>query len=131
MELSYIYMISLGCSWTRNWLEFDNSYYRRIFEDLSNNSTYNSSINISNSNSSDSNASNNLNAITSLNLSNNPELLWLPTDQALLDAAELRQYFILYARDQEAFFKDYIQAHVKMSELGARFLWNVSIEIET
>jgi catalase (peroxidase I) len=26
--------MSGGCSWTRNWLQFDNSYYLRIFEEL-------------------------------------------------------------------------------------------------
>jgi hypothetical protein len=49
------------------------------------------------------------------------QLLWLDTDQALLDCPEFRPYFLLFGRSQEAFFKSYVAAHVKMSELGARF----------
>ena len=85
----------LGCSWTRNWLQFDNSYFRRIQEDTSDSS----------------------------------QLLWLPTDQALYDCPEFRPYFLKYARSQDAFFVDYAAAHVKMSELGAKFKYKISLAL--
>ena len=50
-----------------------------------------------------------------------PDLLWLPTDHALLESPEYRPYFMQYAESQELFFKDYTAAHIKMSELGAKF----------
>jgi hypothetical protein len=50
-----------------------------------------------------------------------PDLLWLPTDHALLESPEYRPYFMQYAESQELFFRDYAAAHVKMSELGAKF----------
>eukprot|EP00428_Durinskia_dybowskii_P062488 CAMPEP_0170381768 /NCGR_PEP_ID=MMETSP0117_2-20130122/14584_1 /TAXON_ID=400756 /ORGANISM="Durinskia baltica, Strain CSIRO CS-38" /LENGTH=325 /DNA_ID=CAMNT_0010637359 /DNA_START=254 /DNA_END=1231 /DNA_ORIENTATION=+ len=84
-----------GCSWTRNWLQFDNSYFRRIQEDTSDSS----------------------------------QLLWLPTDQALYDCPEFRPYFLKYARSQDAFFVDYAAAHVKMSELGAKFKYKISLAL--
>lgn len=77
-----------GCSWTKNWLHFDNSYFKRI---------------------------------TSSNEANDPELLWLPTDQALYDCPEFRPYFLKYSSDQSLFFHDYAIAHKKMSELGSSF----------
>lgn len=45
-------------------------------------------------------------------------LLKLPTDKALLDDPEFRRYVELYAKDEEAFFKDYAASHKKLSELG-------------
>jgi L-ascorbate peroxidase len=45
-------------------------------------------------------------------------LLKLPTDGALLDDPEFRRYVELYAKDEEAFFKDYAESHKKLSELG-------------
>ncbi|XP_031130785.1 L-ascorbate peroxidase 3 [Ipomoea triloba] len=45
-------------------------------------------------------------------------LLKLPTDKALLDDPEFRRYVELYAKDEEAFFKDYATSHKKLSELG-------------
>lgn len=86
--------VSVGCSWTRNWLQFDNSYFKRMEEDHSEAS----------------------------------QLLWLPTDQALYDCPEFRPYFLLYARNQEAFFADYASAHKKMSELGARFKYRITLD---
>jgi L-ascorbate peroxidase len=83
-----------GCSWTINWLQFDNSYFRRPFELLGRNGE----------------------AATA-----DPELLWLPTDQALLDAPEFHEHFVRFAQDQAAFFEEYAAAHRKMSELGAKF----------
>ncbi|XP_031745196.1 L-ascorbate peroxidase 3 isoform X2 [Cucumis sativus] len=45
-------------------------------------------------------------------------LLKLPTDKALLEDPEFRQYVELYAKDEDAFFKDYAASHKKLSELG-------------
>ncbi|CAE7945005.1 APXT [Symbiodinium necroappetens] len=75
-----------GASWTKNWLTFDNSYfkdYKLSYEDDS--------------------------------------LLWFKTDEALHTDPEFKKYFDLYAKDQDAFFKDYAKAHKKLSELGSKF----------
>ncbi|CAH9056713.1 unnamed protein product [Cuscuta europaea] len=45
-------------------------------------------------------------------------LLKLATDKALIDDPEFRCYVELYAKDEEAFFKDYAASHKKLSELG-------------
>ncbi|KAL5553058.1 hypothetical protein UlMin_040459 [Ulmus minor] len=45
-------------------------------------------------------------------------LLKLPTDNALLDDPKFRPYVELYAKDEDAFFKDYAESHKKLSELG-------------
>ncbi|CAL0334197.1 unnamed protein product [Lupinus luteus] len=45
-------------------------------------------------------------------------LLKLPTDKALLDDPEFRRYVELYAKDEDAFFRDYAESHKKLSELG-------------
>ncbi|XP_022989057.1 L-ascorbate peroxidase 3-like [Cucurbita maxima] len=45
-------------------------------------------------------------------------LLKLPTDKALLEDPEFRPYVELYAKDEDAFFKDYAESHKKLSELG-------------
>lgn len=45
-------------------------------------------------------------------------LLKLPTDRALLDDPEFRRYVELYAKDEDAFFRDYAESHKKLSELG-------------
>ncbi|KAI4350280.1 hypothetical protein L6164_004750 [Bauhinia variegata] len=45
-------------------------------------------------------------------------LLKLPTDKSLLEEPEFRRYVELYAKDEDAFFRDYAQSHKKLSELG-------------
>lgn len=45
-------------------------------------------------------------------------LLKLPTDNALLDIPEFRRYVELYAKDEDAFYRDYAESHKKLSELG-------------
>ncbi|XP_043709300.1 L-ascorbate peroxidase 3 [Telopea speciosissima] len=45
-------------------------------------------------------------------------LLKLPTDKALLEDPEFRRYVELYAKDEDAFFRDYAESHKKLSELG-------------
>lgn len=47
-----------------------------------------------------------------------PKLLRLASDMALLDDEENRKLVELYAADKDAFFKDYVEQHVKLSELG-------------
>ena len=47
-----------------------------------------------------------------------PDLLRLTSDLALLDEPETKALCELYAADQDAFFADYVDAHVKLSELG-------------
>ncbi|KAJ8533703.1 hypothetical protein K7X08_007027 [Anisodus acutangulus] len=44
--------------------------------------------------------------------------LKLPTDKALLEDPVFRYYVELYAKDEEAFFRDYAISHRKLSELG-------------
>ncbi|PIN09512.1 L-ascorbate peroxidase [Handroanthus impetiginosus] len=45
-------------------------------------------------------------------------LLKLRTDKVLVEDPEFRKYVVLYAKDEEAFFKDYATSHKKLSELG-------------
>uniref|UniRef100_A0A803NFC6 L-ascorbate peroxidase n=1 Tax=Cannabis sativa TaxID=3483 RepID=A0A803NFC6_CANSA len=45
-------------------------------------------------------------------------LLKLPTDKALLDDPKFRPFVELYAKDEDAFFRDYAESHKKLSELG-------------
>lgn len=47
-----------------------------------------------------------------------PELLVLPTDAAVFEDPAFAKIGKVFAEDQDAFFKAYIEAHVKMSELG-------------
>jgi L-ascorbate peroxidase len=59
--------------------------------------------------------------------SESAQLLWLPTDQALYDCPEFRPYFLKYMRSQETFFTDYAAAHKKMSEMGAKFKYRITL----
>uniref|UniRef100_A0ACD5WS18 Uncharacterized protein n=1 Tax=Avena sativa TaxID=4498 RepID=A0ACD5WS18_AVESA len=45
-------------------------------------------------------------------------LLKLPTDKVLVDHPAFRPYVEKYAKDEEAFFRDYAESHKKLSELG-------------
>nr|AII99884.1 peroxidase [Cicer arietinum] len=49
------------------------------------------------------------------------DLLVLPTDAALFEDPSFKVYAEKYAEDQEAFFKDYAEAHAKLSNLGSKF----------
>nr|ATL77049.1 ascorbate peroxidase 3 [Phellodendron amurense] len=49
------------------------------------------------------------------------DLLVLPTDAVLFEYPSFKVYAEKYAEDQEAFFKDYAEAHAKLSNLGAKF----------
>ena len=50
-----------------------------------------------------------------------PQLLWLPTDNALETDPEFKSFFFTYAQDQQEWYRDYAAAHKKMSELGAKW----------
>ncbi|KAJ7519606.1 hypothetical protein O6H91_20G045800 [Diphasiastrum complanatum] len=45
-------------------------------------------------------------------------LLQLPSDKALVEDPKFRTFVELYAQDEEAFFQDYSESHLKLSELG-------------
>ncbi|XP_039012352.1 L-ascorbate peroxidase 3-like [Hibiscus syriacus] len=47
-----------------------------------------------------------------------PDLLKLPTDKALVEDPKFLRYVELYAKDEDAFFRDYAASHKKLSELG-------------
>ncbi|KAJ3671648.1 hypothetical protein LUZ60_007727 [Juncus effusus] len=49
------------------------------------------------------------------------DLLVLPTDAVLFEDPSFRVYAEKYAEDQDAFFRDYAEAHAKLSNLGAKF----------
>lgn len=54
------------------------------------------------------------------------ELVVLPTDAALFEDQGFRQFAEKYAKDQDAFFADYAESHVKLSELGSKFAEDVA-----
>ena len=95
-----------GKSWTKNWLHFDNSYFTcRVQSFLKNNGEFcNHFREKDNGHNDDKN-----------------DLIWLPSDQALIDCPEFRIYFLKYAKSLQEFFHDYAVAHKKMSELGCKF----------
>eukprot|EP00249_Psilotum_nudum_P006295 c19618_g1_i1 orf=256-696(-) len=47
-----------------------------------------------------------------------PGLLQLLTDKCLVEDPVFRNYVVLYAQDEDAFFRDYAESHKKLSELG-------------
>ncbi|NP_001293099.1 stromal ascorbate peroxidase 7 [Solanum lycopersicum] len=49
------------------------------------------------------------------------DLLVLPTDAVLFEDPSFKEYAEKYAVDQDAFFKDYVEAHASLSNLGAKF----------
>ena len=128
-----------GCSWTRNWLTFDNSYYRNAF--IGDEKKAYMSLVVSNKNSTDEQAhnshlfsaiSNPMRRTVDPNARNpvrlkeqlrlrDPQLLWLPTDNALETDPEFKSFFFIYAQDQQKWYRDYAAAHKKMSELGAKW----------
>ena len=102
-----------GCSWTKNWLHFDNSYFKRIHGLLDGKSPTVSSNFQSNNHKIVQQISN--------NERDDDTLLWLATDWALYNSSEFRPHFMKYANDNDLFLYDYADAHKKMSELGAKF----------
>ncbi|KAG5575589.1 hypothetical protein H5410_055723 [Solanum commersonii] len=49
------------------------------------------------------------------------DLLVLPTDAVLFEDSSFKEYAEKYAVNQDVFFKDYTEAHAKLSNLGAKF----------
>ncbi|KAI8551017.1 hypothetical protein RHMOL_Rhmol06G0152100 [Rhododendron molle] len=49
------------------------------------------------------------------------DLLVLPTDAVIFEDPSFKVYAEKYAEDTDAFFKDYAEAHAKLSNLGAKF----------
>ncbi|WVZ75048.1 hypothetical protein U9M48_023143 [Paspalum notatum var. saurae] len=82
-----------GQSWTVEWLKFDNSYFKDM--------KFLSQI--------------------PWEERKDQDLLVLPTDAALFEDPSFKVYAEKYAEDQEVFFKDYAEAHAKLSNLGAKF----------
>ena len=96
-----------GKSWTKNWLCFDNSYF-----------TYRMQVFMRGNR-----EMRNIEGQCDEGIDNDmDDLLWLASDQALIDSPEFRIYFSKYAESSELFFHDYAVAHKKMSELGCKFL---------
>ncbi len=128
-----------GCSWTKNWLTFDNSYYRNAFAgtdkaaymstvaDKEKDDSYENHLFSAISNpmrmTTNPKARNPVNLNQLLRL-RDPQLLWLPTDNALETDPELKSFFFTYAQNQQAWFHDYAAAHKKMSELGAKWAFD-------
>jgi len=50
------------------------------------------------------------------------ELMMLPSDLALIEDASMRKQVDVYAKDREAFFRDFAAAFRKLEELGVPFL---------
>jgi len=51
----------------------------------------------------------------------NTELLWVETDQSLIDDPKFTIWYQRYAKEQDLFFDHYAKAHKKLSELGSEF----------
>ncbi|KAH9323319.1 hypothetical protein KI387_017958 [Taxus chinensis] len=57
-------------------------------------------------------------SVTELVTGEKEGLLQLPSDKALLVDPKFAPYVHKYAQDEDAFFADYAEAHLKLSELG-------------
>ena len=57
------------------------------------------------------------------------ELLVLPTDAAMFDDPAFRPYAEKYAVDQDAFFADYVEAHLRLSEQGVKWAEGAPVEL--
>lgn len=57
------------------------------------------------------------------------ELLVLPTDACIFEDEGFKPYAEVYAKDQDAFFKDYAKSHVKLSELGVKWMEGAPVTI--
>ena len=51
-------------------------------------------------------------------LGDKSKYMLLPSDSALLDDAECKKWVEAFAQDQDLFFEEYANAHIKMSECG-------------
>ncbi|CAD5194507.1 unnamed protein product [Musa acuminata subsp. malaccensis] len=57
------------------------------------------------------------------------DLIQLPSDKALLNDPVFRPLVEKYAADEDAFFADYAEAHLRLSELGYAFE-RVNVQIQ-
>lgn len=62
-----------------------------------------------------------LNPVQAVKKQDDSELLVLDTDNALFADEDFRPFAEKYAADQDAFFSDYVKAHLKLSELGVEW----------
>jgi len=100
-----------GCSWTSNWLHFDNEYFKRVVRAVERREKERKPL-----------------ASNGSRILDEPHLLWLPIDAALFECPEYRPYFMRYARSLDDFHRDYSAAHIKMSELGAKFRYRLVLD---
>jgi cytochrome c peroxidase len=52
---------------------------------------------------------------------NNNDVMMLPAEIAMYNDKEFKQYFDLYAKDEQKFFDDFVKAYNKLLELGVPF----------
>ncbi|KAK1322001.1 putative L-ascorbate peroxidase 4 [Acorus calamus] len=90
-------------AWTKEPLKFDNSYFVLLFLVKSMSEKISMRMNHCHS---------------ELLQGESAGLLKLPSDKVLVEDPEFRRYVDLYAKDEDAFFKDYAESHRKLSELG-------------
>lgn len=92
-----------GASWTKKWLSFDNEYYTVCAgADL---------------------------AKETGKANTAADLVWFPTDVAVATDPGFKPCFDAYAKDQALFFRDYASAHLKLSELGAKWKFGKPITL--
>ena len=53
----------------------------------------------------------------------------MPTDACLFEDEGFRPHAEKYAADKEAFFKDYVDSHLKLSELGVQWAGGKPVEV--
>lgn len=58
------------------------------------------------------------------------DLLILPTDAAVFEDDKFRPYAEKYAEDEAAFFKEYVESHLKLSELGSKFADGTAVTLD-
>ncbi|KAE8715464.1 L-ascorbate peroxidase T [Hibiscus syriacus] len=58
---------------------------------------------------------------TEIKAKRDEDLFVLPIDAVLFEAPSFKLYAEKYAEDQDTFFKDFAEAHAKLSNLGAKF----------
>ena len=51
--------------------------------------------------------------------------MMLTTDMALVEDAKFKEHVQKYANDQEAFFQDFVEAWVRLQELGCGHLRDI------
>lgn len=67
---------------------------------------------------------------TEIKAKRDEELVVLPTDAAVFEDEGFRPYAEKYAANQDAFFKEYVESHLKLSELGVKFADGTPVTLE-